>query len=56
MLFRSSVSTSNGKIVVDQMSLDTKASFSAGSKAGDKRSIYVSTTGGSVEYVYTWTE
>lgn len=54
--YMASVSTSNGKIVVDQMSLDTKASFSAGSKAGDKRSIYVSTTGGSVEYVYTWTE
>ena len=54
--YLASVKTDYGKIAVNQMTLDTKASFSAGSKAGDKRSIYVSTTGGSVEYVYTWNE
>jgi len=54
--YLASVKTDYGKIAVNQMSLDTKASFSAGSKVGDKRSIYVSTSGGSVEYVYTWNE
>lgn len=48
------VSTNYGKIDVESMTLDVLGAFRAGSKNGDIKSIYVSTSAGSVEYVYRW--
>lgn len=50
------VSTNYGKIAVDKAEYKVSASFRAGSKAGDLRSIYVSTSAGSIEYVYQWNQ